>query len=165
MNETDNFSLLIDPSVWDSLISVEDAYAYLMETYEPDDTGVHLWILAWGVDEFSRNPRSKSFVFSPHRGGSILSTLPRLTARDRWSGLGGVGNLDAWQSMERAIVLARTRGAGCVALAHTNHWMRGAAYGWQAAEAGVIGICWTNTMPNLPPWGSSIPLLGNNPAC
>jgi len=41
--------------------------------------------------------------------------------------------------------------------------MRGGSYGWQAAEAGAIGICWTNTMPNLPPWGSADPLLGNNP--
>ena len=82
---------------------------------------------------------------------------------ERWNGRGGVGNLNAWQSMERAIALARTHGASCVALAHTNHWMRGGTYGWQAAEAGVIGICWTNTMPNLPPWGASVPLLGNNP--
>jgi 3-dehydro-L-gulonate 2-dehydrogenase len=52
---------------------------------------------------------------------------------------------------------------GCVALANTNHWMRGGAYGWQAADAGVIGICWTNTMPNLPPWGASDPRVGNNP--
>jgi 3-dehydro-L-gulonate 2-dehydrogenase len=50
-----------------------------------------------------------------------------------------------------------------VALANTNHWMRGGAYGWQATEAGVIGICWTNTMPNLPPWGASDPRVGNNP--
>jgi 3-dehydro-L-gulonate 2-dehydrogenase len=55
------------------------------------------------------------------------------------------------------------QGVGCVALANTNHWMRGGSYGWQAAEAGAIGICWTNTMPNLPPWGSADPLLGNNP--
>src|SRR6185369_8244775 len=27
----------------------------------------------------------------------------------------------------------------------------------------MIGICWTNTLPNLPPWGSSEPRLGNNP--
>jgi 3-dehydro-L-gulonate 2-dehydrogenase len=27
----------------------------------------------------------------------------------------------------------------------------------------VIGICWTNTMPNLPPWGASDPRVGNNP--
>ena len=25
--------------------------------------------------------------------------------------------------------------------------MRGGSYGWQAADAGVIGICWTNTLP------------------
>jgi 3-dehydro-L-gulonate 2-dehydrogenase len=41
--------------------------------------------------------------------------------------------------------------------------MRGGSYGWQAAAAGFIGICWTNTMPNLPPWGGTEPLIGNNP--
>jgi 3-dehydro-L-gulonate 2-dehydrogenase len=41
--------------------------------------------------------------------------------------------------------------------------MRGGTYGWQAADAGAIGICWTNTLPNMPPWGSSQPRLGNNP--
>jgi len=50
-----------------------------------------------------------------------------------------------------------------VALANTNHWMRGGSYGWEAAEAGVVGICWTNTMANLPPWGASDPRVGNNP--
>jgi 3-dehydro-L-gulonate 2-dehydrogenase len=65
--------------------------------------------------------------------------------------------------MKRAIEVSRKLGIGCVALANTNHWMRGGTYGWQVAEAGMIGICWTNTMPNLPPWGSSHPRLGNNP--
>jgi 3-dehydro-L-gulonate 2-dehydrogenase len=65
--------------------------------------------------------------------------------------------------MERAIVISREHGIGCVALANTNHWMRGGSYGWQAAEAGVIGICWTNTLPNLPPWGAAEPRVGNNP--
>ena len=41
--------------------------------------------------------------------------------------------------------------------------MRGGSYGWQAAEAGCIGICWTNTIPNLPPWGAKEAKLGNNP--
>jgi len=65
--------------------------------------------------------------------------------------------------MDRAIALSREHGIGCVALANTNHWMRGGSYGWQAAEAGAIGICWTNTLPNLPPWGASDPRVGNNP--
>jgi 3-dehydro-L-gulonate 2-dehydrogenase len=41
--------------------------------------------------------------------------------------------------------------------------MRAGTYGWQAAEAGFAAMCWSNTMPNLPPWGASTPALGNNP--
>jgi 3-dehydro-L-gulonate 2-dehydrogenase len=41
--------------------------------------------------------------------------------------------------------------------------MRGGSYGWQAADTGVIGICWTNTLPNLPPWVATDPRVGNNP--
>jgi 3-dehydro-L-gulonate 2-dehydrogenase len=65
--------------------------------------------------------------------------------------------------MGRAIALSREHGVGCVVLANTNHWVRGGSYGWQAADAGVLGICWTNTLPNLPPWGASDPRVGNNP--
>jgi 3-dehydro-L-gulonate 2-dehydrogenase len=84
-------------------------------------------------------------------------------AMERWDGKIGAGNLNAWDSMERAIALSGEFGLGCVALANTNHWMRGGSYGWQAADAGVIGMCWTNTLPNLPPWGASDPRVGNNP--
>jgi len=84
-------------------------------------------------------------------------------AVERWDGRGGVGNLNAHHAMATAIELARAHGIGCVALANTNHWMRGGTYGWQAADAGLIGICWTNTLPNLPPWGAAEPRIGNNP--
>jgi 3-dehydro-L-gulonate 2-dehydrogenase len=96
-----------------------------------------------------------------------VHAVPELVAAsgplERWDGKIGPGNLNAYHSMERAIALAREHGMGCVALANTNHWMRGGSYGWQAADAGVIGICWTNTLPNLPPWGASDPRVGNNP--
>jgi 3-dehydro-L-gulonate 2-dehydrogenase len=84
-------------------------------------------------------------------------------ALEEWNGNRGPGNLNAHFSMSRAVELAHQHGIGCVALANTNHWMRGGSYGWQAADAGVIGICWTNTLPNLPPWGSDEARLGNNP--
>lgn len=84
-------------------------------------------------------------------------------AIERWDGRRGPGNLNAYASMGRAVTLAQEHGVGCVALANTNHWMRGGTYGWQAADAGAIGICWTNTMPNMPPWGTTKPLVGNNP--
>jgi 3-dehydro-L-gulonate 2-dehydrogenase len=41
--------------------------------------------------------------------------------------------------------------------------MRAGSYGWQAANAGCAAMLWTNTMPNLPPWGATTPALGNNP--
>jgi 3-dehydro-L-gulonate 2-dehydrogenase len=84
-------------------------------------------------------------------------------AIERWDGRRGPGNLNAYASMDRAIALARQHGIGCVALANTNHWMRGGSYGWQAVEAGMIGMCWTNTMANLPSWGAPEPRIGNNP--
>ena len=84
-------------------------------------------------------------------------------AIERWDGRGGPGNLNAHACMDRAIALAREHGLGCVALANTNHWMRGGSYGWQAVEAGMVGMCWTNTMANLPAWGAPEPRIGNNP--
>jgi 3-dehydro-L-gulonate 2-dehydrogenase len=90
-------------------------------------------------------------------------TVARFGALERWDGHRGAGNLNALAAMGRAIQLGREHGLGCVALGNTNHWMRAGTYGWQAAEAGFIGICWTNTMPNLPPWGGAQRVIGNNP--
>ncbi|MGN6397522.1 MAG: 3-dehydro-L-gulonate 2-dehydrogenase [Mucilaginibacter sp.] len=84
-------------------------------------------------------------------------------ALERWDGNLGPGMLNAGFCMGRAIELAAKHGIGCVALKNTNHWMRAGTYGWQAAEAGMIGICFTNTIANLPPWGGAEPRLGNNP--
>jgi 3-dehydro-L-gulonate 2-dehydrogenase len=84
-------------------------------------------------------------------------------AIERWTGRRGPGNLAAYAAMQHAMELAKENGLGCVALADTSHWMRAGTYGWQAAEAGFAAMCWTNTMPNLPPWGASSAALGNNP--
>jgi len=84
-------------------------------------------------------------------------------AIERWDGHLGPGNLNAYAAMEHAIALARQYGLGAVAMANTNHWMRGGSYGWLAADAGVFAMCWTNTLANLPPWGASTPAVGNNP--
>lgn len=82
---------------------------------------------------------------------------------ERWNGHLAPGMLNAQFCMNRAISLAEEHGIGCVAIRNTNHWMRGGTYGWQAADAGLIGICFTNTTANVPPWGGIDPKLGNNP--
>jgi len=82
---------------------------------------------------------------------------------ERWDGNLGPGNLNAFHCMDRAIDMAHNHGIGCVALRNTNHWMRAGNYGWQAVDAQCLGICFTNTKPNMPAWGGSQPILGNNP--
>lgn len=82
---------------------------------------------------------------------------------ERWDGNLGPGNINAYNCMARATELAKKHGIGCVALRNTNHWLRGGSYGWQAADTNCIGICWTNTKPNMPPWGANEVRLGNNP--
>lgn len=124
---------------------------------ETDRDGVY----THGVNRFPR------FVRMIDAGGIDVHAAAAVSARvgslERWDGRRGPGNLNAYGCMARAIDLAREHGVGCVALSNTTHWMRGGSYGWQAADAGLIGICWTNTLPNLPPWGDTAPRLGNNP--
>jgi 3-dehydro-L-gulonate 2-dehydrogenase len=82
---------------------------------------------------------------------------------ETWDGNLGPGNLNAWTCMGRAIQLARQHGMAVVSLRNTNHWMRGGTYGLQAAREECIGICMTNTRPNMPPWGGREKAVGNNP--
>jgi len=96
----------------------------------------------------------------PDKEPVILSQLGMF---ERWDGQSGVGNLNADFAMKRAIDLSKEFGISCVTLQNTNHWMRGGNFGWQAVEAGCIGICFTNTIPNMPAWGGSEPKIGNNP--
>jgi 3-dehydro-L-gulonate 2-dehydrogenase len=112
----------------------------------------------------ARLPRFAEMV---RQGRIDLNARPErvaaLGALERWTGHRGPGNLAAHASMQRAMELAREHGIGAVALAESSHWMRAGSYGWQAADAGFAAMCWTNTLPNLPPWGASSPALGNNP--
>ena len=82
---------------------------------------------------------------------------------ERWDGFMGPGIINATKCTNRAIELAKLHGMGLVALRNTNHWMRGGTYGWQAADAGCISILFTNTQPNMPPWGGKESRIGNNP--
>jgi 3-dehydro-L-gulonate 2-dehydrogenase len=111
--------------------------------------------------------RFPAFISNVNKGIIDIRAEPirtdELGAIERWDGRLGPGNLNAAFSMDRAISLAKQHGVGVVALRNTNHWLRAGSYGWQAAEAGCIGICWTNTMPNMPAWGAKDSKIGNNP--
>lgn len=118
-------------------------------------------VYSHGVQRFPR------FVATIRNGSVDVHATPArvssLGGLERWDGRRGPGNLNAHSSMQRAIELSHTHGIGCVALRNTNHWMRGGTYGWQAADAGSIAFCWTNTLANLPAWGAAEASVGNNP--
>jgi 3-dehydro-L-gulonate 2-dehydrogenase len=118
-------------------------------------------VLSHGINRFPM------FVDYIQRGIIHIHNEPELVdscgSFERWEGRLGPGNLNAHHCMNRAISLADEHGMGCVALRNTNHWMRGGTYGWLAADAGCLAICFTNTLPNMPPWGAVDSKIGNNP--
>ncbi|HEY3706592.1 MAG TPA: 3-dehydro-L-gulonate 2-dehydrogenase [Terracidiphilus sp.] len=118
-------------------------------------------VYSHGVSRFPR------FIATIRNGNVDPAAEPRVVSRfaamERWDGQRGPGNLNAHAAMTRALALSREHGIGCVTLGNTNHWLRGGTYGWQAADGGAIAFCFTNTMPNLPPWGGLDPVIGNNP--
>jgi 3-dehydro-L-gulonate 2-dehydrogenase len=118
-------------------------------------------VLSHGVNRFPQ------FVKYITNGYIDINAEPELVhsvgAVEQWNGKLGPGILNAIKCTERAMELALTSGIGCIALANTNHWMRGGTYGWQAAKAGFVFIGWTNTIGNMPAWGAIDNKLGNNP--
>lgn len=118
-------------------------------------------VYSYGLNRF---PRVVSYLekgeIDPLARAECIS---RMGSMERWDGHRGFGPLNAQRAMERACALAKENGVGIVALGNNNHWMRGGTYGWQAADAGCIGICWSNTCPNMPAWGAKDNHIGNNP--
>lgn len=111
--------------------------------------------------------RFTKFMASIKTGCVDIAAVPVLSESlgvlERYDGRKGPGNLNAHYCMKRAIEQAKIQTIGCVALSNTNHWMRPGNYGLMAAEENCIGILWTNTVPNMPPWGGREARLGNNP--
>ena len=118
-------------------------------------------IYSHGVNRFPRVIEyiDKGYIIPNKKATKLMGMGPM----ERWDGNKGMGNLNAKACMSRAIELSKEHGIGILALGNTNHWMRGGTYGWQAADQGCIGICWTNTMPNMPVWGGKDSKIGNNP--
>jgi 3-dehydro-L-gulonate 2-dehydrogenase len=114
-----------------------------------------------GVNRFPR------FIEYTQKGYIDIQAVPSLKHQwggvQQWDGNLGPGPLNAIHATNSVMQLAQQHGIGCVALANTNHWMRGGTYGWQAAKAGFVFIGWTNTTALMPTWGAVDNKLGNNP--
>jgi len=118
-------------------------------------------IYTHSVNRFSR------FIEYTQKGFIKQDAEPTLKFKnngvEQWDGNLAAGILNAIAATKRSMKLADEYGIGCVALCNTNHWMRGGAYGWQAAMGGYIFIGFTNTIANMPAHGATDSRLGNNP--
>jgi len=118
-------------------------------------------IYTHGVNRFPRFVQYvKDGYIKPDASPSLQNKFGGL---EQWNGNLGPGPLNAVNATKTVTNLAQQYGIGCVALSNTNHWMRGGAYGWQAAKAGFVFIGFTNTIANMPAWGATDARLGNNP--
>ncbi|MBC7889766.1 MAG: 3-dehydro-L-gulonate 2-dehydrogenase [Ferruginibacter sp.] len=118
-------------------------------------------IYTHGVNRF---PRFVQYIKDGYvLPGAVPTLTNKLGGMEQWDGNLGPGPLNAVHATETVMRLAQQYGIGCVALANTNHWMRGGTYGWQAAKAGLVFIGFTNTTAIMPAWGAIDPRLGNNP--
>ena len=118
-------------------------------------------IYSHGVNRFPRlvSYIDKGYINPKAKAEKVAS----FGAYEQWDGHLALGMVSAKIAMDRAIEIAKQYGIGLVAIRNTNHWMRGGYYGCQAADQGMIGICWTNTQPNMPAWGAKDRRIGNNP--
>lgn len=119
-----------------------------------------------GIYSHGTNRFARIISFIDHGGINPKSTYEvtdSFGAIERWNGHQAFGPLNAKRAMDRACDIALDFGVGVVSVGNNNHWLRGGSYGWQAANRGLIGMCFTNTMPNMPAWGATDRKLGNNP--
>ncbi len=92
-----------------------------------------------------------------------ITTIRERAATCVLDGDNGPGRYVSVTAMHHAIERAKQFGIGACLATRVTHWGRAHAYAYRAAQAGCVGICTTNAIPNMLAWDSTQPLLGNNP--
>lgn len=75
----------------------------------------------------------------------------------------GIGTVAATRGMQLAIEKARVCGIGQVVVRNSTHFGSSAVHAVLAAEAGCIGLAFTNAGPEMAPWGAREGAVGTNP--
>ena len=120
----------------------------------------------WGVDSHGviRLP-----IYAERLRNGAINPAPDIRVERRFGGLArmdgdrGLGYVVARDAMAQAITLAKEHGVGSVAVRNSNHFGAAALFARQAAEAGMIGIAMSDTLPNMAGPGSRQAAVGNNP--
>lgn len=78
-------------------------------------------------------------------------------------GQNGFGQILGAKAMRSAVQLARRHGIGAVGVRHSNHFGAAGYYANLASEAGMLGMCFSNSYPRVVPPGGATPVVGTNP--
>ena len=114
-----------------------------------------------GVKRLRRyHERISQGLVDPAAPWEIVKESPALALVDAHNGIGTVA---AARAMELAIAKAKVCGIGQVVVRNSTHYGSSAVHACQAAEAGCIGISFTNAGPEMAPWGAREGAVGTNP--
>ena len=114
-----------------------------------------------GVKRLRRyKDRIEAGQVAPRAPWTILKESPALALVDAHNGIGTVA---AARAMRLAIEKAKVCGIGQVVVRGSTHYGSSAVHACQAADAGCIGISFTNAGPEMAPWGGREGATGTNP--
>lgn len=99
-------------------------------------------------------------LVDPAAPWQVVKESPALALVDAHNGIGTVA---AARAMRLAIDKARVCGIGTVVVRHSTHFGSSAVHACQAAEAGCLGLAFTNAGPEMAPWGAREGAVGTNP--
>lgn len=114
-----------------------------------------------GVRRLRRyHERISEGLVDPAAKWEIVKESPALALVDAHNGIGTVA---AARAMTLAIAKAKICGIGQVVVRNSTHYGSSAVHACQAAEAGCLGISFTNAGPEMAPWGGREGAVGTNP--
>ncbi len=104
--------------------------------------------------------RIRNGTLSPVTKLQTVREGPTTAVLDAQNGLGMVAG---YRAMDLAIRKARAFGLGAVVVRNSSHYGIAGYYARMAAEAGMIGLSFTNARPSVAPTFGVEPMLGTNP--
>ena len=152
--------------------AVEPFVAALLEgvRVEPSDARAIAWVFATqslrGVGHHDLNDlpgrlqRLSEGSLNPRPDIALIASRDATALID---GDNGPGELVCYRAMSLAVEKAAVRGVGYVVARSSNHFLAGAPYALLAAQAGMVGLVFSNTISCMAAPGSPDDLIGNNP--
>ena len=104
--------------------------------------------------------RLRSGAMAPVTDPLTVTDLGAVTVMD---GRDGVGQVITERACTGAVARAKEHGVGVVAVRNSNHFGTAAYWTRRIADAGCVGMLFTNGSPAMAPWGGTVKTVGANP--